>query len=151
MKNKTFALSSALVLAILLFAIAASVRAQATGVYRAEIPFDFTVGNTVHRAGGYLIGLEDPTDQATILSVRNEDRQRWQTKAVIRNGNVSENEKTVLIFARYGQRYILKKIAAPDFGFDAPASKAEKKLARNFGEPAEMVAVRLVRRRSGLD
>lgn len=141
MKNKILAVSSALVLALLLFAVAMSVRAQATGMYRAEVPFDFTVGNTVHQAGSYLIKLEDPTDQATILSMINENSRQTRSKAVIRNGSVSENAKTVLIFARYGDRYILKRIAAPDFGFDAPVSKIEKKLARNQKKPADLVAV----------
>lgn len=141
MRNKIVAVSSALVLALLLFAVATSVRAQATGMYRAEVPFDFTVGNMVHRAGSHLIKLEDPTDQATILSVLDENSRQTHSKVVIRNGIVSEDAQTVLIFARYGERYILKKIAGPDFGFDAPVSKIEKKLARNQKKPADLVAV----------
>lgn len=138
---KVLASCSALVLALLL--AVAGVQAQ---TYRAEIPFDFTIGSETFEAGEYIINLKDSTGQATILTVRNDKNQPLQSKAVVKNGKVASDGHTSLVFARYGSQYVLKRVTSPNFGFNAPRSTVETRLARNSTEPMELVSVILANR-----
>ena len=139
MKNKILQSCSLLVLALFLAVV--SVQAQANGAYQAEIPFDFMIGNQSYEADDYFISLKDSTDLATILTVRNEKGRELQAKAVMKNGSTSEDDNTRLVFKRYDNKYVLSKIVAPDFGFNAPRSKVVTRLSKNQKERMETVSV----------
>ena len=139
MKNKILQSCSLLVLTFFLAVVSA--QAQASGAYQAEIPFDFTIGNQNYEAGDYIISLKDSTDPATILTVRNKKGRELQANAVMKNGSTSEDDNTKLVFKRYGNKYVLSKIAAPDFGFNAPKSKVVIRLSKKQKKRAETVSV----------
>jgi len=141
MKKHIF--SSCFTSILALFLAMASVQAQSAVRYQAEIPFDFVIGNETYEAGDYSVSLKDSTDLATVLSVRNGENRLLQINAVSKTGRTSGNGHTKLVFERYGGNYVLKRIEAPDFGFNAPKSKIGKRLAKKWKGMNEIVAVNL--------
>jgi hypothetical protein len=139
MKKKMLQITSLLVLAILCAVVSA--QAQTITVYTADIDFDFAIGNQNYQAGKYTVHLKRPDKLATILTVRDEKGRALQVTAVMKNGSTSESEDTTLVFNRFGNQYVLDRIAAPDFGFTAPDSKVIDRLAKNARKRPETVAV----------
>lgn len=145
MKNSVVRVSSMLILAIILTVITAS--AQTFRAYRAEIPFDFTVGKKIYKAGGYSVQLNEVNQHINLLSVKDLNGRSLNQTVALKSGAVSGNKETRLIFNRYGNQYVLRKIAAPDFGIMLPKMKTERRIAKNFGKPDEIVAIVLVAKR----
>lgn len=149
MKSKM--LGSSLVIGLAFLVVVVSAQAQTIGTYRAHIPFDFSIGNESYEAGEYVINLKSPNYLATILTVRDEKGKQLQASAVMKNGSTSRNEKTSLVFNRYGNKYVLRKIVAPGFGFSAPKSKVVTRISKKDGKPTEIVSVILSRSNSNMD
>ncbi|HYG82753.1 MAG TPA: hypothetical protein VD861_20320, partial [Pyrinomonadaceae bacterium] len=73
---------------------------------RADIPFDFVVGERTLPAGNYTVATIS-TDSADAVSVRSSDGRR---KAIRLTNAVNDNAKTKrarLVFHRYGSTYYL--------------------------------------------
>ena len=121
MKKKMLLSCSLLVFAILLAAV--PVQAQTLGSYKAQIPFDFAIGDTVYEAGDYGIRVKSPNRLATFLAVSNAKGEVLRVIAVMRNGDWSKKDNAYLVFNKNSDQYVLKRIAAPGFGFSAPKSK----------------------------
>lgn len=139
MKNLIVKLSSFLVLAMILTVVSA--KAQSTRIYRTHIPFDFTIGKNAYKAGDYIIKLENLYEGAAVLSVNDSKNRNLRQMPVLKNGSRSLVEKTVLMFDRYENRYILTQMVSPDFGLSVRKSKAKNLLAKKMGQPDEIVAV----------
>lgn len=75
------------------------------------------------------------------MTVRNEEGHQLQAKAVMKNGSTSKDDNTSLVFKRYGDNYVLSRIAAPDFGFNAPKSKVVTRIAKKQTKQPEIVSV----------
>jgi hypothetical protein len=112
-------------LAIANFALAGTSFAQSNGV-RANVPFDFTVGDKLLPAGTYTI--KETSDH--LIMVQNHDKPI--TALVLVNG-VSNNSQDggKLMFHRYGSQYFLSEILCDqaDMDLQVPQSKTEKKTA----------------------
>jgi len=89
----------------------------------ANIPFNFTVGNTWMPAGEYTISL--PTRQ--VLELRTGSHIAL---VVSSQSNDESNSGSKLVFDRYGDQYFLRKVLCPkvySLNLAIAASKAEKR------------------------
>jgi hypothetical protein len=111
-------------LAIANFAMAGTSFAQSNGV-RANVPFDFTVGNDLLPAGTYTI---KPQSRAVIV-IQNQDKPIAVISLVHQDGNNSPNGGK-LMFHKYGDQYFLSEILCDgaDMNVEIPTSKTEKRV-----------------------
>jgi hypothetical protein len=113
--------------------------AKAQGLHvKANVPFDFTAGDTVYSAGSYDIEGALGTGSAVKLDSE-------MNKGFIMPHACSSAEpakKTVLVFRRVGDEYFLYQIwtEGNTAGRELPAPKRETQLARN-GEKSEEIIV----------
>jgi hypothetical protein len=140
MKTKLINLISKVTLlsAILLVTLAASAQGQ-TLQYRvkANIPFDFTVGDKALPAGKYSIGRTHRADDL-VLSIAD---VRGRTKAIrLTTAALTKHprEKAALIFHRYGNQYFLFQVwpAGGEVGRQFPQSaqeRAQRQIGKNSG------------------
>jgi len=127
--------SLVLVAAALLFASTA--QAQAIHV-KADIPFDFVVGNTVYPAGTYTIVPATEASNALLLD-------GGDARAMVMSNHCSlslPSKSTKLVFDRMGSSYFLSQIwvEGRSDGREFPKSKAELQMAKNH-TPSESVTV----------
>jgi hypothetical protein len=102
-----------------------------SGTVKADIPFDFTVGNIEFKAGKYSVGRLSASNSSSTLIIRGEDNGEVGSfnvnKAIDRNGSQPR-----LIFRRYGNQYFLAKVFDGHSGQGAEfqKSKAEREAAK---------------------
>jgi hypothetical protein len=111
-------------LAIANFAMAGSSFAQSNGV-RANVPFDFTVGNDLLPAGTYTIKPQS----TSVIVIKNHDKPIAVLSLVHQDGNKSTNGGK-LTFHKYGDQYFLSEILSDgaNMNVEIPTSKAEKRV-----------------------
>ncbi len=149
MKNLIVKISSSVVLAIILTVV--SVQAQSIKSYQAHIPFDFKIGNKVYKTGDYIINVKNLNQLAAILSVKNAETSDVRQMAALTNGSRSLMDKTVLMFDRYDDQYILTQMVSSNFGISAPKSKVKNRIAKKLGRPDESVAILLAKRNENIE
>jgi hypothetical protein len=112
-------------LAIANFAMAGTSFAQSTGV-RANVPFDFTVGNKLLPAGTYTI--KEQSDHVIVIT--NHDKPIAAISLVNGDSNQSPNGGK-LMFHRYGSQYFLSEILCDraNMNLQVPTSNTEKRTA----------------------
>jgi hypothetical protein len=112
-------------LAIANFAMAGTSFAQSNGV-RANVPFDFTVGDKLLPAGTYTI--KEQSDH--VIVIKNHDKPISTVSLVYGDSNKTANGGT-LKFHRYGSQYFLTEILCDqaDMNLQVPTSKTEKRTA----------------------
>jgi hypothetical protein len=120
-------------LLLTMFASAAvTTQAQATHGLRADVPFDFVVGDQTIPAGHVFVqGVSSAG--AGPLAIRNFD----QGQLAMRAGHpvlASENsDECKLVFRRYGTRYYLAQIYIPGYkAWEVMKSKEERSLEREM-------------------
>ncbi|HEX8843955.1 MAG TPA: hypothetical protein VF791_04900 [Pyrinomonadaceae bacterium] len=112
----------------LAFMTAVATSAQSRGhSLKADIPFDFAVGDKMLPAGEYTVGKASTQDDSVISIRSNEGSQ----SAVRLTNNVQANapkKRALLIFNRYGNTYFLAQIwtAGSTEGREMLKSKAER-------------------------
>src|SRR5215469_16403111 len=133
MKNLRYAL---LTLGVLLAATA--VRAQETKV-RANIPFDFIVGDRAYPAGQYALNSL-PGDDAVI---RIDGDPEVKTVHLLSNScqSASPSKETKLVFRRMGENYFLHQVwlAGNTGGREFQKSRTEVLLAKNHEKPETVI------------
>ena len=91
---------------------------------KANIPFDFTVGNTWMPAGEYTIS--SPFQH--IVQLRSADNAR--TAEIVSTQGYNESRSgSKLVFDKYGDQYFLRHVLCPSvasLNLDVPQGKAEK-------------------------
>lgn len=116
--------------AIALFAIASLT--TCTGAFaqdhviKANIPFDFAVGDTWMPAGEYTVS----TPYRGTLQLRSADRSKTATIMSVESYNES-GKGSKLVFDRYGNQYFLHEVLCPtiaSLNLDVPKGKAEKQI-----------------------
>jgi hypothetical protein len=135
--------STLLLLGILTFVGAA--HAQEVRL-RANIPFDFVVGNRVLPAGEYELGKA--LVGANVIAIRDED-QPSTTMVGSHPCALSEPSKTSkLVFHRMGGEYFLYQIwvEGRDTGSEFSKSKLEIQMAKNHSNEDEVIVAALITR-----
>ena len=113
-----------------LLMVVSSAQAQETRV-KADIPFDFIVGNQVLSAGEYMVASEGATNQ--VIVIRSNDR-KTATLALTNSCSSSKpSDTTKLVFHRLDGRYFLSQawMEGNSGGRQLPASRFEVQLAKN--------------------
>jgi hypothetical protein len=113
---------------VLLLATAA--QAQTTNV-KANIPFDFVVGDHAYPAGEYTIKSLSQTSPA--LRIDNEDESEQGVTLSNTCNKLQPAEGTTLVFQHLGDSYFLYQIwtEGNTSGRELPRSKAEVQIAKN--------------------
>ena len=130
MKRQVFSLISLLSLLL----VAGSAIAQTVHV-RANIPFNFAVGNKTFPAGTYDVGTIDHRDGKTLLL-----QARNGNASMMVGSNATESlapaNKTKLVFNQYGSRYFLSQIwvNGETRGRQLPKTSREKEMARDLAQ-----------------
>lgn len=125
--------------------LAPDARAQQKPI-RAEVPFDFVVGNRAYPAGEYV--LKSALDNSGIL--RLENVQEVSTVFISSNpcakGVPSKENK--LVFHRMAGRYFLYQVwtAGSPTGREFPKSRVEVELAQNHESPDVVIVAAILAR-----
>jgi hypothetical protein len=128
----------------LLLAVSAA-QAQETGV-KADIPFDFVVGNHRLPAGEYTVVNQGPVNQAILI--RSAEGKTAVFSLTQPCSSFNPSAKTRLVFHTLAGRYFLYQIwtQGNDMGRQIPKSSAEIELAKNSDAAGELfLAARLTR------
>jgi hypothetical protein len=110
--------------------------AQSGSRVLANIPFEFSVGNTTLKAGGYTVELL----QSGIIAFRSEDETEHQLALSFQVDSDKQSQEAHLVFIRYGSETFLKRVflsgneACPEL----PKSSREKELVKNKASGAEL-------------
>jgi hypothetical protein len=121
----------------LFFAIS-GVQAQENGI-KANVPFDFVVGNQVLPAGEYLVTAQGSGNQAILI--RSTDRKSTAMTITFSCTSASPSKDTKLVFHTLGGRYFLSQVWAQGYsqGRELRKSSAEIEMARNQQDTGEFV------------
>ena len=145
--------------AIVLVTTVASTQAQTFGYrIKANIPFDFSIGNRKLTSGKYSIGRARQDSDDTILSILDGD---GRSKAIPSSHAVQTSrikDQATLVFHRYGEQYFLSQVwrAGETTGREFSISREERDIRRNLsqrpstGKVAANVAVETVTIVAGL-
>lgn len=119
---------SAIALLTIASFITAGSAVAADHAVKADVPFDFTVGDKLLPAGTYTIASEDPN----IIEVRNSDRTIFVMNIALADGK-EPSTTGKLVFDRYGDKYFLSQILCPaaSMTLHLPTSKMEKRARSN--------------------
>jgi hypothetical protein len=116
--------------------------AQAQGVHvRADVPFDFAIGNAMYTSGTY--DLETLANSSAMVVKSDEKSGMTLARQCSSTGPAP---KTVLIFHRIGDEYVLYQVwtAGSGLGREFPQTKRETILARNNGKSQEITVAALL-------
>jgi hypothetical protein len=136
---------SALALGILVSLASLPAAAKSVDGMRAQVPFDFHVGERLVRAGAYTV--KSLTDDELVLRI-SAGKEIATTATIFGNGRGRGEGRPRLVFHKYGDQYFLAAIWGSDStGRTLSESKRERNLrkelrtARGGGAAAEMVLV----------
>ena len=134
----------AMVVALGLLLVVSAAKAQSTNV-RANIPFDFVVGNQTLSAGTYQLSSIDNVRGITVRNLANREARMVLTHDA---SKLQPSDNTVLIFHRMGDEYFLSEIwvEGNSRGVEVPQSKIEKQMAMNRQEKQDVIVAALITR-----
>lgn len=110
--------------------------AQSGSRVSANIPFDFSVGNTTLKAGSYKVERLE----SGILAFSSEDGREHKFALTFPGDSDRESQEPHLVFSRYGSEAFLKKVVlSSDVDCDElPESSRERKLIKGQESGAEL-------------
>ena len=128
---KTFAL-----VGVLFMLAAASVHAQSRNTIEANVPFDFAVGDTILKAGHYVVDRVD-MERLVITSTDGKARVFALAPRIVEGTRHDASER--LVFHHYAGAYFLSEAWINGTGKGVYPSKAERRvrseLAKTDGKP----------------
>jgi hypothetical protein len=110
--------------------------AQSGSRVLANIPFEFSVGNTTLKAGGYTVELP----QSGIIAFRSEDETDHQLALSFQVDSDKQSQEAHLVFIRYGSETFLKRVflSGNEACHELPKSSREKERVKNKASGAEL-------------
>jgi len=126
---------------LVVFAIVPSVAsAQTLGSIRANIPFDFTVGDQKLPAGVYSIGRAQQASGDLVLMISSADGHARALRITNPVVTLDPKSKETLVFHRYGDEYFLSQVwtAGSTTGRVFRESRGEREL-RAHASPKKVV------------
>jgi hypothetical protein len=120
-----------LVLITLFSSAAVSTNAQSAHGVRANVPFDFTVGDKTFQAGKIVAAL--PGSEAGPMAIRNinNGQHTLRIARTLRGADASDSAK--LVFRKYGNRYFLAEVWVPGLsGWEVMKSRSERAIEREL-------------------
>jgi hypothetical protein len=130
-------------IALTLFAVLMVPATQAQSILKAEIPFDFAVGNKWLPAGEYQV--KPLSERVTLIQSQDARSSAAAMTIKVHAGKTSDVGK--LVFNRYGEQYFLSKIWAPssDTGRELTKCRLEREVAAQSRVKPAATAVAAVR------
>jgi hypothetical protein len=117
-----------MIVAAFAFVSVSSIHAQVTGVYRANIPFDFSVGKKQYPAGHYNVEVRGVENKYFVLR----DSSGRRSYLMNTNPGSGVHEDTAgLDFQRIGTGYYLRTIQAVGLTSLVPIFSSDDALAQN--------------------
>jgi hypothetical protein len=104
-------------------------------ILKADIPFDFVVGDKQLHSGEYNVKQTHPG----VMLIQSKDARSsaMVLTTAAEAGKISDVGK--LVFNRYGDQYFLSKIWASDSGRQLPKSRLEREVAQRLSESGTTV------------
>jgi hypothetical protein len=114
-------------------------QAQSGSRALANIPFDFSVGNTTLKANSYSVEQL----QSGILALSSSDNKKHQFAMTFPSDSDQQSQESHLVFIRYGSEVFLKKVSLSgnQNSYELPESRRERELIRNQTGGAELSLV----------
>jgi hypothetical protein len=130
-------------IALTLFAVLMVPATQAQSIFKAEIPFDFAVGNKWLPAGEYKV--KPVSERVTLIQSQDARSSAVAMTIEVHAGKTSDVGK--LVFNRYGEQYFLSKIwvLSSDTGRELTKSRLEREVAAQSRVKPAATAVAAVR------
>jgi len=108
---------------------ALTAKAQSTYGVRANVPFEFNVGDKTLPAG--KIRVREMTTNSGALAISNLDKGQHAIR-IAHAVNPNKADQAKLVFRRYGNRYFLAQVWIPGYdGLELNKSKSERALERD--------------------
>lgn len=110
--------------------------AQSGSRVLANIPFDFSVGNTILKAGNYTIKQL----QSGIVAFSSEDEKEQQFALAVPGDSDRQSQEPHLVFIRYGSEAFLKRVvlSGNEDSRELPESSRERELIKSQAAGAEL-------------
>jgi hypothetical protein len=110
--------------------------AQSGSRVLANIPFDFSVGNTTLKAGSYTVEQL----QSGIIAFSSGDEKEHQFALSFPGDSDRQNQEPHLVFIRYGSEAFLKRVflSSSDDCRELPESSREREVVKNQASGAEL-------------
>jgi hypothetical protein len=114
----------------------APAHAQSGDRVSANIPFDFSVGNTTLKAGSYTVEQL----QSGIIAFSSEDEKEHQFALTSPGDSDKQSQKPHLVFIRYGSEAFLKRVflSGNEDCQELPESSRETELIKNQASGTEL-------------
>ena len=116
---------------LLLVLAAASVQAQTRNKIKANIPFDFAVGDVKLKAGQYMV---DRVDMNMLILTSMDGKVKALSLAPRNVERTRNNASEGLVFNHYGDRYFLSEAWINGNGNGLCPSKAERRVGRELAK-----------------
>lgn len=121
-----------LILMAVFSSAAVSTKAQANYGVRANVPFDFTVGNKTFQAGK-IIARGGAASHAGPLSISNMDKGQHEFRVARKLPSAGPSDRAKLIFRRYGNQYFLAEVwIRSNSGWEIAKSRSERAIEREM-------------------
>ncbi len=120
--KRIMSITSIALFALVSFVTVGSISAQERAV-KANVPFDFTVGDKLLPAGTYTISAEN----TNVIKIQNSAKHVTLLSTATSDGKESKTGE--LVFNKYGDQYFLREIlcSSADMNMAVPTSKQEKR------------------------
>jgi hypothetical protein len=133
MKKKLYMVVTIMALLAVAGLSSANAQTQSSVQLKANIPFEFNVGNQTMPAGEYTVRCTNPSSDMKVLQLRSSDGHESvlvRTSSVI--GKLQDGAR--LVFYRYDDQYFFAQAWLPSdsIGMQAPKSRKENRMAREL-------------------
>jgi hypothetical protein len=132
MKKQIYA-AVTLLMVIGIWAVTAEAQSVNGVSIRANIPFEFSVGDKLLPAGEYRIQQVNPSSDVVMLQIANANGEA-RVMVRVQSMRARDTNRTELVFNRYGGSYFLSTLAIEGSvdAWQAPKSHAERGVGREL-------------------
>jgi len=116
----------------------AAVSAQSSQKFKADIPFDFSVGENTYAAGTYNVRVVKNSSYTGLLTLSDKDGKVLE-RLLVSPDAVSFGDESLFTFTRAGDKRFLTKISCAEAGYAVRISdKADRSAAKRSAEKTDM-------------
>lgn len=147
MKREILKSFTMLMLTVALAAL--TVQAQSANQMKANIPFQFTIGNQTLPAGDYIVRYVNQDSGKTALLFKSADGRTSRIVNMMSTQKTDVQTKASLVFNQYGESYFLSEVwtGGDQYGLALPKSRTERDLNQMAKVDVKRVTVALNARR----
>ena len=117
-----------------------AVSAQTSQKFKADIPFDFSVGKNTYSAGTYNVRVVKSTNSVALMTIADENGKVLERISVTPNGTAPDSQ-SLFTFIRSGDKRFLSKISCDEAAYNVPVSRSKMRESVAGSAPAAKAAV----------